>query len=129
MYYGSVYIGDLTGDVSAGLIRNDESFLTVDGETIGGCTDGYMNFNIWVAGTQGDSDSVSAKTTSTADLVCIAGSGANWYTDEDFDSVCWITCEYGYVSTHPVIHALWISWSRLTTIPYSVPRPPACARK
>lgn len=56
VYYGSLYIGELTGDVSADLLRNDESFLTVNGEPIGGCTDSYMNFNIWVSGTQGDSD-------------------------------------------------------------------------
>lgn len=102
----------------------------MDGEPIGGYTDGYMSFNIWVSGTQSDHDSVSAKTTNTADLVCISGTGANWFTDEDFDGIREVMCEYGYVSTHSFIQAFWISFlSTHNYLTVSLNRLGMCARK
>jgi hypothetical protein len=91
VYHGSVYI-TTTGAVSADLIRNSATILTVTGEAIGGCTEGgYANLNPFVAG-----DFVSGKISvetphDISDLVCTQGSGA-----EGFASMCLVVCEYGY---------------------------------
>ncbi|PQE24790.1 alpha-13-glucanase mutanase protein [Rutstroemia sp. NJR-2017a BVV2] len=91
VYHGSVYITS-TGAVSADLIRNSATILTVTGEPIGGCTTGgYANFNPFVAG-DFVSTKISAQTPhDVLDLVCTQGSGA-----EGFTSMCLVVCEYGY---------------------------------
>ncbi|PQE29794.1 alpha-1,3-glucanase mutanase protein [Rutstroemia sp. NJR-2017a WRK4] len=91
VYHGSVFITS-TGAVSADLIRNSATILTVTGKPIGGCTpDGYANFVPFVAG-----DFVSTKISAenphdVSDLVCTQGSGA-----EGFAAMCYVVCEYGY---------------------------------
>lgn len=92
VYYGVAYVPDgATGEVKATLVRDGASGLSVTGgKEIGGCTDGYSNFNIYVAGEFGDT--VSATTPyAISDQVCIRGTGAN-----EFAAICQLLCEYGY---------------------------------
>ncbi|PQE03158.1 alpha-13-glucanase mutanase protein [Rutstroemia sp. NJR-2017a BBW] len=86
VYHGSVFITS-TGAVSADLIRNSATILTVTGKPIGGCTTGgYANFNPFV------STKISVETPhDVSDLVCTQGSGA-----EGFAAMCYVVREYGY---------------------------------
>ncbi|ESZ94750.1 alpha-1,3-glucanase/mutanase [Sclerotinia borealis F-4128] len=91
VYHGSLFVTG-TGAVSADLIRDGTTILTIDGESIGGCGNGgYANFNPWVGG-----DFVPGKISvetpyDLSDLVCIEGSGAT-----GFATICSLVCEYGY---------------------------------
>ena len=92
VYYGYAYLapGQDTGDVSANLIRDGAVIATVKGKPIGGCTDGYANFNPVVVGGF-TSGTVSAPTVSVASQTCIKGTGAG-----DFAGICQVACGHGY---------------------------------
>ncbi|CAD6446789.1 70f8fb62-2be9-40c0-91c7-3914c6610b41 [Sclerotinia trifoliorum] len=91
VYHGSLLVTG-TGTVSADLVRDGVTILTITGESIGGCgEDGYANFNPWVGG-----DFVPGKISvetpyELSDLVCVEGSGA-----PGFAEMCSVVCEYGY---------------------------------
>jgi hypothetical protein len=93
VYHGSLFVPTTaTGTVSADLIRNGQSILTVTGESIGGCTEGgYANFNPWVGGDFVPGQ-ISVETPhDLSELVCIEGTGTS-----DFAELCSVVCEYGY---------------------------------
>lgn len=92
VYYGYVYLspGQDIGDVSADLVRDGTVIATVMGEPIGGCTDGYANFNPIVVGGF-VSDTVSANTVDVSNQTCVQGTGAG-----DFAGICSAACGAGY---------------------------------
>ncbi|KAH7310862.1 glycosyl hydrolase family 71-domain-containing protein [Stachybotrys elegans] len=92
VYYGVAALnpGD-NGAVSASLLRSGSEVIVVKGrKSIGDCTDGYANYNPFVAGA-GKSITPTQTKYEFSDLVCTRGTGAN-----DFRDICSYVCQYGY---------------------------------
>lgn len=92
VYWGAIKLDDgVAGDVSATVSRNGVQVVSATGNPIGGCrTDGYANFNLYVAGDIVEA-TAPANTVSLADLVCVEGTGA-----PGFASICSTACGLGY---------------------------------
>lgn len=93
IYHGSVAFTGHSGGVEITITRAGSTLVSVDGESISsGCSNtlGVENWNAWV-GSKMAGNSISVKSPSLANQVCIQGWGKG-----NFAGLCEFTCSLGY---------------------------------
>lgn len=92
VYYGAAVLeSGMTGDVAASITRDGATIISFTSDkAIGGCKDGFANFNPYVFGKFSMAD-VSGTTKDVSELKCIQGRGNN-----DFNAICTVVCSFGY---------------------------------